>query len=84
LNFHIDNQDTSVLNTTWYITGQKGYSTSGYFTFPANTDKVISIRSISRTADQQTFDIQLTGTSVGKWKLYGVHATTTEGNTPRS
>lgn len=84
LNFHIDNQDTTALNTQWFITGQKGYATSGYFTFPANTDKVISIRSISRTADQQTFDIKLTGTSIGKWKLYGVHALTTEGNTPRS
>jgi hypothetical protein len=84
LNLHIDNQDTLSLALSWSITGQKGYSTTGNFLFPANTDKVISIRSISRTADQQTFDIQLTGTSIGKWKLYGVHATTTEGNTPRS
>jgi hypothetical protein len=84
LNLHIDNQDTTSLALSWSITGQKGYSTTGNFSFPANTDKILSIRSISRTADQQTFDIQLTGTSIGKWKLYGVHALTTEGNTPRS
>jgi hypothetical protein len=83
LNIHIANQDSSSLPVSWAITGQKGYATSGVFTFDANTDKVISLRSISRTADQQTFDINLSGTSSKKWKLYGVHVTTTEGNTPR-
>lgn len=83
LNIHIANQDSSALPVSWAITGQKGYATSGTFTFDANTDKVISLRSISRTADQQTFDITLSGSSSKKWKLYAVHATTTEGNTPR-
>ena len=83
LNLHIANQDTSTLGVNWSITGQKGYSTAGTFTFDASSDKVVSLRSISRTADQQTFSITLSGTSSKKWKLYALHTTTTEGNTPR-
>lgn len=84
LNLHIANQDTTALPVNWSITGQKGYSTTGIFTFNASTDKVVTLRSISRTADQQIFTITLSGTSTKKWQLYAVHATTTEGNTPRS
>ena len=77
-------QTDAPIYSTWLITGQKGYTTGGTFRFPNNTDKVISIRSISRTADQQTFDIKLSATTNTKWKMFAIHALTTEGNTPRS
>ena len=85
LNIHFQNLQTDApIYSTWLITGQKGYTTGGTFRFPNNTDKVISIRSISRTADQQTFDIKLSATTNTKWKMFAIHALTTEGNTPRS
>lgn len=85
LNIHLQNLQTDApIYSSWVITGQKGYSTAGTFRFPNSTDKVISIRSISRTADQQTFDIKLSATTSSKWKMFGIHAITTEGNTPRS
>jgi len=85
LNLHFQNLQTDTpVYSNWVITGQKGYATAGTFRFPNNSDKVISIRSISRTADQQTFDIKLSATTTTKWKMFAIHAITTEGNTPRS
>jgi len=81
---HVNNQSTSSVFINWAMTGNKGYSTTGLYEWPSNTNKVLAIRSVSRTADQQAFDIDLTGTTSTQWSMFAIHAQTTEGNTPRS
>lgn len=81
---HVNNQSSSSVFINWGMTGNKGYSTSGIYEWPASTNKVLSIRSVSRTADQQAFDINLTGSTSTQWSMFAMHAQTTEGNTPRS
>lgn len=84
LMLHVDNANTTSMFINWNLTGIKGYSTSGTYEWPAQTNKVVSLRSVARTADQQAFDINLTGSSTQQWRMFGMHVQTTEGNTPRS
>jgi hypothetical protein len=80
---HMRTYESENIAINWAVTGMKGYVTNGSYLWPSNTEKVVSIRSVSRTSDQQTFDITLSGSSSTKWRMYAVHAQTTEGNTPR-
>jgi hypothetical protein len=59
-------------------------ATTGTYTWPANTEKVVSLRQISRSADRQTFNVEITGQTQSSFLFHGFHVTTTEGNTPRS
>lgn len=80
---HMKTYEAENISINWAVTGMKGYVTNGSYMWPSNTEKVVSIRSVSRTSDQQTFDITATGSSSTKWRMYAIHAQTTEGNTPR-
>ena len=84
LMLHINNQATASMFINWNLTGIKGYSSSGIYEWPASTNKVVSLRSVSRTSDQQAFDIDLTGQSTQQWTMFALHVQSTEGNTPRS
>jgi len=81
---HIDNQATTEMYINWSITSIKGYSTTGIYAWHPSTNEVVSLRSISRTADAQAFNINLTGSTSHPWRMFALHATTTEGNTPRT
>ena len=85
LNLHIENQHaSSTLNVNWLLRGMNDYTTGSSYVWPANSEKVVSLRQISRTADRQTFNVELSGQSQIPFLIHGFHATTTEGNTPRS
>lgn len=81
---------SNTFTVNWSLTGTKTYTSSGSYTFPqaiSSTvpfEKVVSVRSVSRMADQQNFDITLSGTTSEKWKMFAFHVVSTEGNTPRS
>lgn len=81
---HINNQSTATMTINWSLTGIKGFSTTGFHEWPASTNEVASIRSVTRTADQQAFDINLTGQASQQWTMFAMHVQTTEGNTPRT
>jgi hypothetical protein len=84
LMLHINNQATASMFLNWSLTGIKGYSSTGIYEWPASTNKVVSLRSVARTADQQAFDINITGSTSQQWTMFAMHVQTTEGNTPRS
>jgi len=81
---HIDNQAPVEMYINWNITSIKGYSTSGIYAWHPTTNEVVALRNISRTADAQAFNINLTGSTSYPWRMFALHATTTEGNTPRT
>jgi hypothetical protein len=84
LNLHMENNQASVQLFNWSLTSMQGYSSTGSYTWPASTEKVVSLRNIQRTSDKQTFTFTMSGSSTGLWKMYSYHIATTEGNTPRS
>lgn len=85
LNLHIENQHASgTLSINWLLRGMNDYTTGSTYTWPANNEKVVSLRQVSRTADRQTFNVELNGSSQIPFLIHGFHVTTTEGNTPRS
>lgn len=82
-NMHLSNDSASLVQTNWTLRAMHGFASTGSYTWEANKEQVVSIRSIQRTSDKQTFTVQLSGTTSTAWKLFSFHATTTEGNTPR-
>lgn len=81
---HLDNQATTEMFINWSLTGIKGYSTTGLYSWYPQTNKVVALRSISRTSDAQAFNINFTGSTSQPWRMFALHVTTTEGNTPRT
>jgi hypothetical protein len=84
LNLHVNNKSASTILLNWGLRGMNNVATTGTYTWPANTEKVVSLRQISRSADRQTFNVEITGSTQTSFLFQGFHVTTTEGNTPRS